>query len=67
MLLEDGVKVWCISPGFLATGLGGDPESNKKLGATDPAVAGDFIRTVIEGARDADVGKVVNKDGIQPW
>lgn len=23
MLLNDGVKVWCISPGFLATGLGG--------------------------------------------
>jgi NAD(P)-dependent dehydrogenase (short-subunit alcohol dehydrogenase family) len=23
LLLNDGVKVWCISPGFLATGLGG--------------------------------------------
>src|ERR1700731_3012520 len=24
MLKEDGVKVWCVSPGFLATGLGGN-------------------------------------------
>ena len=24
-LKEDGVKLWCISPGFLATGLGGNP------------------------------------------
>ena len=29
---EDGVKVWCISPGFLATGLGGiGPEQLKKV------------------------------------
>lgn len=67
ILLNDGVKVWCISPGFLATGLGGDPAANKKNGATDPAVAGQFARTVVEGERDADVGKVVLKDGIQPW
>ncbi|KAF2815602.1 NAD(P)-binding protein [Mytilinidion resinicola] len=36
-------------------------------GAGDPAVAGDFIRSVLEGARDADVGKVILRDGVQPW
>lgn len=67
MLKEDGVKVWCISPGFLATGLGGNPEASKKMGAGDPAVAGVFIRSVLEGQRDDDVGKVILKDGVQPW
>jgi NAD(P)-dependent dehydrogenase (short-subunit alcohol dehydrogenase family) len=67
MLHEDGVKVWCTSPGFLATGLGGDPEVLKKMGAQDPEVAGGFIRSVIEGERDGDVGKVILKDGVQEW
>lgn len=67
MLKEDGVKVWCISPGFLATGLGGNTEALKKMGAGDPEIAGPFIRSVLEGQRDADVGKVITKDGIQPW
>jgi NAD(P)-dependent dehydrogenase (short-subunit alcohol dehydrogenase family) len=67
MLKEDDVKVWCISPGFLATGLGGNPDASKKMGAGDPAVAGPFIRSVIEGKRDADIGKVITKDGVQDW
>lgn len=67
ILHEDGVKVWCISPGYLATGLGGGEEVNRKMGAGDPSVAGGFIRSVLEGARDDDVGKVILKDGMQPW
>ncbi|KAF6838155.1 short-chain dehydrogenase [Colletotrichum musicola] len=64
---EDGVKVWCISPGFLATDLGGNKELLKKLGAGDPSRGGDLIKKVIEGERDADAGKVVSQDGVQPW
>lgn len=67
ILHEDRVKVWCISPGYLATGLGGGEEANRKMGAGDPSVAGGFIRSVLEGARDDDVGKVILKDGVQPW
>ena len=67
ILREDGVKVWCISPGFLATGLGGDRELNKQMGAEDPISGANFVREVIEGMRDDDVGKVVRRDGIQPW
>ena len=67
MLKEDGVKVWCLSPGFLATGLGGDQEANKSVGAGDPATAGQFVRAVLEGQRDADVGRVLLRDGLQPW
>ena len=64
---EDGIKVWCISPGFLATGLGPGAEVTKKMGAGDPAVGGNFIKDVVEGKRDQDVGKVVRPNGIQPW
>lgn len=67
VLRNDGVKVWCISPGLLATGLGGEAELLKKIGAEDPVVGGSFVRDVLEGARDADVGKVINRAGIQPW
>ena len=67
MLKEDSVKVWCISPGFLATGLGGTQEANKKFGAGDPAAAGQFVRSVLEGQRDDDVGRVIVRDGVQPW
>lgn len=67
VLKEDGVKVFAISPGFLATGLGAGAEVTKKMGAGDPAVAGPFVRSVVEGERDGDVGKVLTRDGIQEW
>lgn len=68
LLQKDGVKVWCIAPGFLATGIGGvRPEVLKKMGAGDAEIAGPFILSVVQGARDADVGKVIDKDGVQAW
>jgi NAD(P)-dependent dehydrogenase (short-subunit alcohol dehydrogenase family) len=68
MLEPDGVKVFSISPGFLATGLGGlGKEFMKKVGAGEPSVGGGFIKDVVQGKRDDDSGKVINKDGVQPW
>ena len=69
ILKNDGVKVWCIAPGLLATGLGGNPEMLKKMGAKDPSLGGAAIRKVVEGKRDADVGKVVREydSPTQPW
>lgn len=68
MLHEDGVKLWCISPGLLATGLGGDPAMLKKMGWQDPEVAREIIRNVLEGERNGNVGEVILKDGgVQPW
>jgi NAD(P)-dependent dehydrogenase (short-subunit alcohol dehydrogenase family) len=67
MLKEDGVKVWGVSPGFLATGLGPGQEFTKKMGAIDPIIGADFVRSVVEGKRDQDVGKVIRKDDIQTW
>ncbi|KAH6612116.1 hypothetical protein C7974DRAFT_91454 [Boeremia exigua] len=67
-LEPDGVKVFAISPGFLATGLGGAGQKfMRKMGAGEPSVGGEFIRDVVQGKRDADAGKVINKDGVQPW
>ncbi|KAF1734845.1 3-keto-steroid reductase [Beauveria bassiana] len=67
MLSDDGVKTWAVSPGFLATRLGGDQDANKKMGAGDPALGGGFIKDIIEGTRDGDVGKAITRDGVQPW
>jgi hypothetical protein len=68
LLKENGVKTWAISPGFLATRLGGDQEKLKQLGAGEPWLGGDLIKRVIEGERDADVGKVVAQNGkVQEW
>jgi NAD(P)-dependent dehydrogenase (short-subunit alcohol dehydrogenase family) len=67
VLKADGVKVFAISPGFLATGLGGNPDLLKRLGAGNPSLGGTFIRDVVEGKRDADAEKVITKDGVQPW
>jgi NAD(P)-dependent dehydrogenase (short-subunit alcohol dehydrogenase family) len=67
ILKEDGVKVFAISPGHLATGLGGDAEAMKKMGGIDPNIGAELVRDVVEGRRDEDVGKVVRKNNVQPW
>jgi NAD(P)-dependent dehydrogenase (short-subunit alcohol dehydrogenase family) len=65
---NDNVKIWAISPGFLATGLGGiGVEKLKEIGARDPSIGGHFIKDVIQGKRDQDVGKAIRIDSIQPW
>ncbi|KAG8352454.1 hypothetical protein FVEN_g9480 [Fusarium venenatum] len=67
LLGQDGVKVWAISPGYLATGLGVGQEQNKEQGAIDPAIGAAIVKDVLEGGRDRDVGQVVSRQGIQPW
>lgn len=67
ILKKDGVKTWCVSPGFLATGLGGNLEMLKQMGALDPIVGAELVRDVVEGGEDQQVGRVIRKDGVQPW
>ncbi|KAI1019329.1 hypothetical protein LB503_009137 [Fusarium chuoi] len=67
LLGQDGVKVWAISPGYLATGLGVGQEQNKLQGAIDPSIGAAIVKDVLEGARDKEVGKVVSRQGVQPW
>ncbi|KAL6242812.1 hypothetical protein RBB50_010458 [Rhinocladiella similis] len=67
-LKNDGVKVFAVSPGFLATGLAGiGPEKLAQIGALDPAIGGNFVKDVVQGKRDADEGKPINIRGIQQW
>lgn len=63
-LKADGVKVWGVGPGFLATDLGNIREKVKEMGAGHPSIGGRMLKSVVEGERDADVGKLVVKDGI---
>jgi NAD(P)-dependent dehydrogenase (short-subunit alcohol dehydrogenase family) len=67
ILKEDGVKIFGISPGFLATGLGGNREVLKKMGALDPTIGANVVKEVVEGVRDQGVGKVIRRTDIQPW
>lgn len=67
-LKEDGVKVFSVSPGLCATGLGGMGEDTMKaMGGEHPSEGGQRIITVAEGNRDADAGKIVEKVGLLPW
>lgn len=71
-LKEDGVKVHGVGPGMLDTGLGGLSDEEKEatgLGAMlKPASwGGEFLLRVAEGERDADVGKVVTREGLLQW
>ena len=68
ILRNDGFKVWAVSPGFLATGLGGvGAETLKKFGAKDPSEGGEFLRDVIEGKHDHKQGKAIRANMVQPW
>ncbi|RMZ82561.1 hypothetical protein DV738_g1478, partial [Chaetothyriales sp. CBS 135597] len=60
------IKVWGGDPGWLATDLA-DKALMEKLGAPHASVGGNEIARCIKGDRDADVGKVVGKYGIQKW
>lgn len=61
-LKEDGVKVWAVGPGFLATNLGGIRDKILAMGGGHPSIGGKLIQEVAEGARDEDAGKIVGKD-----
>ncbi len=62
-LKADGVKVWSVAPGILLTDLGGMREVAGKMGAEHPSIGGKLMLSVVEGAQDADTGKIVGRDG----
>lgn len=66
-LKGDGVKVWAVGPGMLTTDLGGVRELAVKMGTLHPSIGGKFLKTVVEGERDEDVGKFIIKAGTQPF
>ena len=70
ILRADGVKVWAVNPGFLATGLGGDADLLKSIGAGNPEDGGKIVSETVEGKYDDKQGLVVSQEhpgGVQPW
>lgn len=66
---QRGVKVFAICPGLVESNLRGESHEERTVGgmAGDPEVSGQTVLHIIEGDRDADVGKFVDKDGVLPW
>ncbi|KAL9086014.1 MAG: hypothetical protein Q9159_004407 [Coniocarpon cinnabarinum] len=67
ILKEDGVKVFCVSPGLLITNLANDPEFIRGIGGVPASVGAERMRSVIEGERDSDAGLIIFQDRIQPF
>ena len=67
-LKEHGVRVWCADPGLNATNLiAGAKDAAVKLDIPGPEVGGELVASVVKGGRDADVGRVVGRYGVQEW
>jgi NAD(P)-dependent dehydrogenase (short-subunit alcohol dehydrogenase family) len=66
-LRADGVKVFGVGPGFLATNLGGDRERIVAMGGGHASIGGEMLRSVVEGERDGETGRVVLKEGVAVW
>jgi len=66
---KKGLKSFVVCPGLVRSNLRGKSEEAVNAGgaAGDPMVSGQTILEVVEGKRDADVGKFVHKDGVYPW
>jgi len=64
---EQGIRVWTLDPGLVVTNLGGNKELLKQWGASSSEVSAQTILSIIEGKRDADIGKLMYKDGVHPW
>ena len=66
---ETPLKVFVMCPGLVVSNLRGTSE-DARTGwgmAGDPEVSGQTLLSIIDGKRDADVGKFVHKDGVYPW
>jgi len=66
---KEGLKTFVMCPGFVVSNLRGKSEEARTGGghATSPVVSGETMLSIIQGKRDADVGKFVHKDGVYPW
>ena len=69
VLGKQGVRVFAFCPGLVVSNLRGKAEEQRSMGgkAGDPEESGRTVLHMIEGGRDADVGKFVHKDGVYPW
>ncbi|KAI1616923.1 short chain dehydrogenase/reductase [Exophiala viscosa] len=63
------IKVFAMSPGFVVSNLRGTTEELRSgwglAGA--PITAGETLLAILKGERDADVGRLIHKDGVYDW
>lgn len=66
---KEGLKTFAMCPGFVVSNLRGKDEMSRTGGgyATSPLVSGETMLGIIEGKRDAEVGKFVWEKGVYPW
>lgn len=68
---DKGVKVWSFCPGFVVTNLTGTGEKGVQeriaRGAGSPKESARGLLDIVEGKRDADVGKFIHRDGVYGW
>jgi NAD(P)-dependent dehydrogenase (short-subunit alcohol dehydrogenase family) len=66
-----GVKVWTYCPGYVVTNLTGTGEAGRqervRNGAGSAVESAEGIEELVNGTRDADVGKFVKKGGFWDW
>jgi short-subunit dehydrogenase len=66
-----GVKVWAFCPGFVESNLRPHTkeirEQEKKYGMLPASTSAESMTKLIEGERDADVGKFAHGSGIYQW
>ncbi|TVY93865.1 Short-chain dehydrogenase/reductase [Lachnellula willkommii] len=68
---DKGIKIWAFCPGYVVTNLTGTGEQGVQeriaRGAGSPKESASGLLAIVEGKRDADVGKFVHKDGVYGW
>jgi NAD(P)-dependent dehydrogenase (short-subunit alcohol dehydrogenase family) len=64
-----GLWAFTMCPGFVVSNLRGPGEEARTGGgnAADPSTSAHTLLSILQGERDADVGKFVHKDGIYSW
>ena len=63
----DGIKVFIVAPGLLATNLGEGNERLRQLGAAEPSVGADFVKSFVDGEKDDLAGRMVSREGVIEW
>ncbi|KAF2626245.1 NAD(P)-binding protein [Macroventuria anomochaeta] len=58
-----GVKVWSFCPGYVVTDLGGDRELKTSTGVDSSETSAKGILEIVQGKRDGDVGRFVEREG----
>lgn len=64
-----GLKVFVMCPGFVRSNLRGTSEEQRSGWgkAGDPEESGEVLLEIVEGKRDGDSGKFIQKHGFYPW